>query len=592
MGSNAGVEPSSKSIPLADRTDTLTDLPHLLRWPDDEDDEETDVNTQEPFEVSESTLALLKKSFTSTLPHVERHKLGRMFRVPNMEETRCPRLDSVFKTAGLSLNREEKAFEQDLARVQTFVLDLIGPFVQLLEECQSGTLEQDEAISTLCGAITLLGNASFQISKLRGKKVLKELNADIQDLADEEEIFKDAAPKLFRNGFEQTAKERAEAIKLLTGARPPQNPPVHKTFFRTNCPSYPQQGGSYQSFWGGQKPFPAFLLTRKRKLLNDPTQVKRRCQSPQTALSDIVYVGRDLPLIFHLLIIQNYCANPIVMNQLFTRGISSVAQVVAQKAHPLAGRLACFIQNWEVVTWDHRVLQIITGFQIKFLREPFQSRPPNNSSLSSNKQELIDLEVESMLSKGAIKEIHPSESQEGFYSSLFLVPKKDRGTRPVINLKRLNEFIPPQHFKTERPAKRERLAHQSGSEGCLFYNSDSRDRQKKPPLPGQGKLLPIQLPPFRSIMCPLGLYQDPKASDDYAQRARGEVRVLYRLHSGDGRLPRKDKGPHISSNLSPKEPRLYSPSRESYHNSNTRDRVPRYDDSHPLLGAPPPRSEN
>ena len=56
---------------------------------------------------------------------------------------------------------------------------------------------------------------------------------------------------------------------------------------------------------------------------------KRQCQSPQTALSDIVYVGRDLPLIFHLLMIQTYCANPLEMNQLFTRGISSVAQVVA-----------------------------------------------------------------------------------------------------------------------------------------------------------------------------------------------------------------------------------------------------------------------
>ena len=49
----------------------------------------------------------------------------------------------------------------------------------------------------------------------------------------------------------------------------------------------------------------------------------------------------------------------------------------------------------------------------------------------------------------AIKEIHPSYSQEGFYSNLFLVPNKYGGTRPVINLKRLNKFIPSQHFKME-----------------------------------------------------------------------------------------------------------------------------------------------
>ena len=199
------------SVPWADQTDAVTDLLPLLRWPDDEDDKETSCDTQEPFEVSESTSAFLKKSFTSTLPHVERRKLRRIFHVPNVEETRCPRLVSVFKTAGSSLRGEAKAFEQDLARVQAFVLDPIGPLVQLLEACQSGTLEQDEAISTLSGAITLLGNASSQISKLRRKKVLKKLKADIQDLADEEEIFKDAAPntsemvlkELLRKGLRQ-----------------------------------------------------------------------------------------------------------------------------------------------------------------------------------------------------------------------------------------------------------------------------------------------------------------------------------------------------------------------------------------------------
>ena len=36
-----------------------------------------------------------------------------------------------------------------------------------------------------------------------------------------------------------------------------------------------------------------------------------------------------------------------------------------------------------------------------------------------------------------------------FISPIFLVPKKDRGSRPVINLKRLNSHIVYQHFKME-----------------------------------------------------------------------------------------------------------------------------------------------
>ena len=52
-----------------------------------------------------------------------------------------------------------------------------------------------------------------------------------------------------------------------------------------------------------------------------------------------------------------------------------------------------------------------------------------------------------MLQKGAIIEVLPCKDQ--FLSPVFLVPKKDRGNRPVINLKKLNQYIEYQHFKME-----------------------------------------------------------------------------------------------------------------------------------------------
>ena len=59
---------------------------------------------------------------------------------------------------------------------------------------------------------------------------------------------------------------------------------------------------------------------------------------------------------------------------------------------------------------------------------------------------MIDEEVASMLEKGAIEEVPPSES-EGYYSHIFLVPKPI-GWRPIINLKRLNaSFLETPHFR-------------------------------------------------------------------------------------------------------------------------------------------------
>ena len=62
---------------------------------------------------------------------------------------------------------------------------------------------------------------------------------------------------------------------------------------------------------------------------------------------------------------------------------------------------------------------------------------------------LIDLEIQQMLEKEAIHVVPPGEIHQGLVSSIFLVPKKGSGQRPVVNLGTLNQFIPYEHFKME-----------------------------------------------------------------------------------------------------------------------------------------------
>ncbi|XP_078496600.1 uncharacterized protein LOC144752592 [Lissotriton helveticus] len=80
----------------------------------------------------------------------------------------------------------------------------------------------------------------------------------------------------------------------------------------------------------------------------------------------------------------------------------------------------------------------------------FRGRGQRSFHHNSNQQEmslLISSEIQSLLSKQAIL-IAPFDSS-GFLSSLFLVRKKNKKMRPVINLKWFNQFVVYRHFKME-----------------------------------------------------------------------------------------------------------------------------------------------
>ena len=96
--------------------------------------------------------------------------------------------------------------------------------------------------------LQLLENAVSQTSKIRRKRILKTCNPDITNLADKQELFQDAAPNLFGDGFELKMKERAEAVRVLHKGQSRQ---TQRQFFRGNC--YPQaQRGGNNGYCGGR----------------------------------------------------------------------------------------------------------------------------------------------------------------------------------------------------------------------------------------------------------------------------------------------------------------------------------------------------
>ena len=114
---------------------------------------------------------------------------------------------------------------------------------------------------------------------------------------------------------------------------------------------------------------------------------------------------------------------------------------------PLAGRITNFVSNWPKLTNDKDIFQIVKGLKIPFLERPSQKQPSTQIKLSQEEKELVDTEVQELLRKGATRPARGSKDQ--FVSNIFLRLKNGGRFRPIINLKKLNQFIPYSHFKME-----------------------------------------------------------------------------------------------------------------------------------------------
>ena len=116
----------------------------------------------------------------------------------------------------------------------------------------------------------------------------------------------------------------------------------------------------------------------------------------------------------------------------------------------VAARLLHFSHEWERLTTDVYVLSVFReGYRIELSDSPPLSQVPIPMRLPRGANHLVALrhDVMALLYKGAIEELHPLSLTPGFYSRMFLVPKKDGGFRLVFDLNALNAFVVKEKFK-------------------------------------------------------------------------------------------------------------------------------------------------
>ncbi len=111
--------------------------------------------------------------------------------------------------------------------------------------------------------------------------------------------------------------------------------------------------------------------------------------------------------------------------------------------------LATWAEAWQAIPGvSEWVMGIIKrGYSLQFARRPPRFSGVVSTSVQGENARVLRSEVMTLLEKGAIEMVSPALSESGFYSRYFLVPKKDGGLRPILDLRRLNHALMRRPFR-------------------------------------------------------------------------------------------------------------------------------------------------
>ena len=377
--------------------------------------DDNDVEEEEEGEVdsplvllSEVANAYLESAFKSKLDNLLRKSKATKFRTPDSCWIRCPKWTQWRQRMWLKKQRGMTVLPVSCNNFGWMLWPLLVMLLERDEELQLPV----EAIQMVQTSILLMGNASFHHSTERRRALLQHLNPQLKQLVEESD-FKNAAPVLFGDDFGAIVKQRLEAAAALKKTLAPSK---WKQGFRQSHPHQNWGRGGGRPLTSGQgrgwqyksNKAPGKAPQPRRWLSVDTTCQIDSCVKPINSCTPILG-----PALYIQLLIQ-------CMNQLLT-------------CLALAGRVAHFQENWEMLTNDQWVLQIVAGYQIELSKTPCQTSYPHPMMGSKEEQAQITTEVAGLLAKGAIQKTHLLP--ESVVSQIFLVEKKDGGQRLVVNLK-------------------------------------------------------------------------------------------------------------------------------------------------------------
>jgi len=243
---------------------------------------------------------------------------------------------------------------------------------------RNATVKQEDVLLLLQRVLVLLGGASHSITQERRRIAWGRVNpANV--LPDDQEESKEKEVTLFGGGFLEKATKRIEKAKELekvTGSKRGGAPPQKRKYQDKD----PQR---LTSFFGERCPC---KIQRREPCAPQAVQPAEEVPEPEERLQEAKQLGTVESL-------THTCTN--LLN-------STISHTLCIAQLPMAGRLPHCLHNWQAVTSDPWVLQVVRGYKLDLVSLPVQRVPPSMSG--TGRVDLVEEEVQKLLRKGAIKQ--------------------------------------------------------------------------------------------------------------------------------------------------------------------------------------------
>ena len=458
--------------------------------------------------LSEETESILNMAMTAPLSTTERRKIRGRYPIPATTLTRTPKVDEIFTSSESRFpkNTDTKAIEKDLSHISTCTLDAARPLLDLIEGVNSGEFTLEDVKIKAVDTLRLLGNTVAHTSTIRRKCILKVCNPDIVSLADNRELFNDAAPSLFGKGFETKMEDRAEALKVLHRVRVPHNI-RERIFFEGAVPQPTPQEEAAMDTAGDEG------ATDIPHTIGRHMPQSRQSRQTRTVGRTEFELKRPAWQQFNTKAFQYYSNKKCFRFYQNQTGVQKGSIRGTQKL-PISRKTATFSPQLGETNSGPMCPTNSEGCSNRIYKHTSPILFPIQTQSVREREGIITggdhLHDGEGGNSGAITGRNPhgflfhsvSGPQERWENETSDQPKV---VKPVCTG---TSFQNGRHSDSQRTSPAKRLVNEDRPKGCLFYDTNSQGTPEISQVQGGSSLLPVHMPTVRSVERSLGLYQD------------------------------------------------------------------------------------